>query len=155
MLITPGMRAGLCRALCAAVVIGWAGFGVGCKKEAAPPVPPPPPPAAPQAPAPVPPPAPAPVPPPPAPAAVIPAPTNPPAAAAPAAPTEPKPAAADEAKAQAIIDAAKKLVAEQKWQEVAPTLLKLQGMQLTPAQEKSLIEMKDQLEKMIREALGK
>ena len=56
---------------------------------------------------------------------------------------------------QEIIDTARKLIADQKWAEVAQTLSKLQGANLTPEQEKSLLDLKDQLEKMIRDAVGK
>jgi hypothetical protein len=56
--------------------------------------------------------------------------------------------------AQEIIDRAKKLVAEKKWQDLAETLPRLKDLKLTPEQEKSLRELKEQLEKMVKEALG-
>jgi hypothetical protein len=56
---------------------------------------------------------------------------------------------------QEIIDTAKRLVAENKWQELAQTLGKLQGQTLTPEQEKALLDLKGQLDKMVRDALGK
>jgi hypothetical protein len=62
-------------------------------------------------------------------------------------------AASDQA--QTIIDAAKKQISEGKWQELAQTLPKLQGLKLTPEQEKSLMDLKTQLEKMVQDALGK
>jgi hypothetical protein len=151
--ITPGMTAPFFRVVSAGALAGCLALGIGCKKEpnAPPPAPPGPPPAQQTSAPPPPPPPPAPVPAP----AVPPAPAISPATSAPTVQVEAKPSAADEAKAQAIIDAARKLVAENKWQEVAPALLQLQGTKLTPAQEQSLLELKDQLEKMLREALGK
>ena len=59
------------------------------------------------------------------------------------------------ATAQELIDSARKLVAEQKWPEVLQTLSKLQGATLTPEQTKSLLDLKEQLEKAIRDAVGK
>jgi hypothetical protein len=64
-------------------------------------------------------------------------------------------APAGAAKPDEIIATARKLVAEQKWQELAKKLGQLQGSDLTPAQQDSLRELKDQLEKMVKEALGK
>jgi hypothetical protein len=60
-----------------------------------------------------------------------------------------------QATAQEIIEAAQRLVAEKKWQELAQTLGKLQGQSLTPDQEKALLGLKEQLETMVRDALGK
>ena len=63
------------------------------------------------------------------------------------------PAAGDNsAKVQALIDSAKKLVAEGKFQEVLQKLNELKGVQLTPDQEKALLGLKDQLEKMVKDA---
>jgi predicted lipid-binding transport protein (Tim44 family) len=59
------------------------------------------------------------------------------------------------AQAQAIIDSAKKLIGENKWQEVAQTLTKLQGLKLTPDQEKTLADLKAQLEKLVQDAMSK
>ena len=59
------------------------------------------------------------------------------------------------AQAQTIIDSAKKLVGEGKWQEVGQTLTKLQGLKLSPEQEKTLLDLKAQLEKLVQDAIGK
>jgi hypothetical protein len=59
------------------------------------------------------------------------------------------------AKADEIIATARKLLADQKWPELAKTLTQLQGYELTPAQQNSLRELKEQLEKMVKDALGK
>ncbi len=65
-------------------------------------------------------------------------------------------AAADStSKAQAIIDSAKQLISQGKWQEVAQTLPKLQGLTLTPEQQKTLTDLKAQLEKMVQDATSK
>ncbi len=66
-----------------------------------------------------------------------------------------QPATDATAKAQAIIDSAKKLVSESKWQEVAQTLGQLKDLKLTPDQEKSLMDLKAQLEKMVKDAMSK
>ncbi|MBI5385663.1 MAG: hypothetical protein HZA90_13375 [Verrucomicrobia bacterium] len=65
--------------------------------------------------------------------------------------------AANEATAQAqtLIDNAKKLVADGKWQEVLATLVQLKDLKLTPEQEVSLLEMKENLEKLVRDSLSK
>jgi hypothetical protein len=59
------------------------------------------------------------------------------------------------AKAQTIIDSAKKSISEGKWQEAGQTLPKLQGLKLTPEQEKSLMDLKAQLEKLVQDAMSK
>jgi hypothetical protein len=61
----------------------------------------------------------------------------------------------DTAKAQGLIDAANKQVAEGKWQEVTGTLAQLKDLKLTPAQETALQDLKAKLEKMVQENMTK
>ena len=64
-------------------------------------------------------------------------------------------ATGESAKAQGLIDTAKKLVADGKWQEVGATLAQLKDIKLTPDQESALLELKKKLETMLQESLGK
>lgn len=66
-----------------------------------------------------------------------------------------QPATDATAKAQSIIDSAKQLVSQGKWQELGQTLPKLQGLKLTPEQEKTLADLKAQLEKVVQAAASK
>lgn len=61
----------------------------------------------------------------------------------------------DTAKAQGLIDAANKQVAEGKWQEVTATLAQLKDLKLTPSQETALQDLKSKLEKMVQENMTK
>ena len=66
------------------------------------------------------------------------------------------PAASDStAQAQTILDSAKKLAGESKWQELGQALPKLQGLKLTPEQEKTLADLKAQLQKALQDAMSK
>ena len=64
-------------------------------------------------------------------------------------------ATGESAKAQGLIDTAKKLVADGKWQEVGATLAQLKDTKLTSDQESALLELKKKLETMLQESLGK
>jgi hypothetical protein len=83
------------------------------------------------------------------------APTNSAAVSAPtnAAPVVTK--APEVTKAQDLIDAAVKQAEEEKWADLTQTLLKLQGQQLTPAQENRLLELMEKLKKMVEGASPK
>jgi hypothetical protein len=94
------------------------------------------------------------------------APAAPPEVAPPAVATAPQPAEAPKAattnapvsqaaKVDEIINAALKLVAEKKWPEVLQKVGELKDLPLTPEQEKSLLALKTELERMVQEALGK
>jgi hypothetical protein len=64
-------------------------------------------------------------------------------------------AAADaQAQAQGIIDNAKGLLAEKKFDQVTPILSQLQGLKLTPEQQQAVADLKAELAKLLKAAPG-
>jgi hypothetical protein len=59
------------------------------------------------------------------------------------------------AKAQAILDNARKLVVESKWREALQTLRQIESLKLAPEQQQAMLSLKQQLEKMIQDAMAK
>jgi hypothetical protein len=55
-------------------------------------------------------------------------------------------------KTQALVDTVLKLAAEKKWLELAPKVVELQTLKLTPEQEDSLVPLYEELEKRVKEA---